>query len=45
MRNIVILSLAGVALSALATPSLADDLAIAVAGPMTGPLASIGDPM
>jgi len=45
MRNIVILSLAGVALSALATPSLADDLAIAVAGPMTGPLASIGDQM
>ena len=45
MRNIVILSLAGVALSALATPALADDLAIAVAGPMTGPLASIGDQM
>jgi len=45
MRNIVILSLAGVALAAFATPSLADDLVIAVAGPMTGPLASIGDQM
>ena len=37
MRNIVILSLAGVALAALATPALADDISIAVAGPMTGP--------
>jgi branched-chain amino acid transport system substrate-binding protein len=45
MRNIVILSLAGVALSAFPTPSLADDLVIAVAGPMTGPVASIGDQM
>ncbi len=45
MRNIVILSLAGVALAAFAAPSLADDLAIAVAGPMSGPLASIGDQM
>ena len=45
MRKILILSLAGVALSAFATPSFADDLAIAVAGPMTGPLASIGDQM
>jgi branched-chain amino acid transport system substrate-binding protein len=45
MRNLVLLSLAGVAVSALATPSLAADLTIAVAGPMTGPLASIGDQM
>ncbi len=45
MRNFVILSLAGAALSALATPSFADDLFIAVAGPMTGPVASIGDQM
>jgi len=45
MRTIVILSFAGAALSALATPSLADDLVIAVAGPMTGPVASIGDQM
>ena len=45
MRNIVILSLAGIALAALSAPALADDLAIAVAGPMTGPLASIGDQM
>ena len=45
MRRIVILSLSGVALAALATPVLAQDIAIAVAGPMTGPLASIGDQM
>jgi len=44
MRNVLLLSLAGVALS-FATPSRADDLAIAVAGPMTGSLASIGDQM
>src|SRR5271157_981528 len=43
MRNIVILSLSGVALAALATPALAEDITIAVAGPMTGPVASIGD--
>ncbi len=45
MRNIVILSLMGAALPAFATPSFADDLVIAVAGPMTGPVASIGDQM
>ena len=45
MRNFVILSLAGAALSAFATPSFANDLVIAVAGPMTGPVASIGDQM
>ncbi len=45
MRNILIVSLAGVALSGFAAPGLADDLSIAVAGPMTGPLASIGDQM
>ena len=45
MRNIIVLSLAGVALAALATPALAEDITIAVAGPMTGPLASIGDQM
>ena len=45
MRNIVIVSLAGIALAALATPVLADDITIAVAGPMTGPVASIGDQM
>src|SRR5271157_3902415 len=45
MRNIVILSLSGVALAALATPALAEDITIAVAGPMTGPVASIGDQM
>ena len=42
MRKIVILSLSGVALAALATPALAQDISIAVAGPMTGPLATIG---
>ena len=45
MRKIVLMSLAGVALSALAAPALAEDLTIAVVGPMTGPLASIGDQM
>ena len=43
MRKIVILSLSGVALAALATPALAEDITIAVAGPMTGPVATIGD--
>ena len=45
MRNILILSLSGVALAALTTPVLAQDITIAVAGPMTGPVASIGDQM
>jgi len=43
MRNIVISSLAGIALAALATPVLAQDITIAVAGPITGPVAPIGD--
>jgi branched-chain amino acid transport system substrate-binding protein len=45
MRTLLSFSLAGVALAALAAPALADDIAIAVAGPMTGPVASIGDQM
>ena len=45
MYKVVILSLSGVALAALATPVLAQDITIAVVGPMTGPLASIGDQM
>ena len=45
MRSFVMLSLAGAAVSAFASSSLADDLVIAVAGPMTGPVASIGDQM
>lgn len=46
MLKFVTLSLAGVSLAALATPALAaDDLVIAVAGPMTGPVATIGDQM
>jgi branched-chain amino acid transport system substrate-binding protein len=45
MRNIFTVSMAGVALTALTAPSLAQDITIAVAGPMTGPVASIGDQM
>ena len=45
MRNIFTISMAGVALTALTAPSLAQDITIAVAGPMTGPVASIGDQM
>jgi branched-chain amino acid transport system substrate-binding protein len=47
MRNILILSMSGVALAALTAPVLAQDkdITIAVAGPMTGPVASIGDQM
>ena len=45
MRHSLALSLAGVALSALAGAAHADDITIAVAGPMTGPVASIGDQM
>ena len=45
MRNIVLLSLSGAALAALAAPAPAQDIPIALAGPMTGPLASIGDQM
>ena len=45
MHKIAILSLSGVALAVLATPVLAQDIPIAVVGPMTGPLASIGDQM
>ena len=45
MRTAFVLSLAGF-LSALAVaPVKADDIAIAVAGPMTGPVATIGDQM
>jgi branched-chain amino acid transport system substrate-binding protein len=45
MRKVVTLSLAGAALAALSAPALADDLVIAVAGPMTGPVATIGAQM
>jgi branched-chain amino acid transport system substrate-binding protein len=45
MRNFVLSSLAGVSLAALITPAMADDITIAVAGPITGPVASIGDQM
>ncbi len=45
MRKAFILSLTGLGLSALATPANAQDITIAVAGPMTGPVASIGEQM
>jgi branched-chain amino acid transport system substrate-binding protein len=43
MRKMLVLLLSGAALSILSAPAKADDLTIAVAGPMTGQLASIGD--
>jgi branched-chain amino acid transport system substrate-binding protein len=45
MRNFVLLSLTGSALSVLAAPALSQDITIAVAGPMTGPVATIGEQM
>ena len=45
MRNIFTVPMAGVALAALTAPALAQDITIAVAGPMTGPVASIGEQM
>jgi branched-chain amino acid transport system substrate-binding protein len=45
MRKALILSLTGLGLSALAAPAKAQDITIAVAGPMTGPVASIGEQM
>jgi branched-chain amino acid transport system substrate-binding protein len=45
MRKFVMLWLAGTALSALTAPAFADDITIAVAGPMTGAVASIGEQM
>src|SRR5271163_2992812 len=45
MRSIFITSMAGIALAALTAPVRAQDITIAVAGPMTGPVASIGEQM
>ena len=45
MRALISLSLAGCALSALTAAARAQDVTIAVAGPMTGPVASIGEQM
>ena len=45
MRKALILSSAGLALAALAAPVRAQDITIAVAGPITGPVASIGEQM
>jgi branched-chain amino acid transport system substrate-binding protein len=43
MKRLISISLTALALGA--APALADDLTIAVAGPMTGPVASIGEQM
>jgi branched-chain amino acid transport system substrate-binding protein len=44
MRKSLVLSLAGLALSVVAQPSwAADDLTITVVGPMTGPVATVGE--
>ena len=45
MRKHLIVSAAGLAAWALAAPVKAQDIPIAVAGPMTGPVASIGEQM
>src|SRR5580692_8058264 len=45
MRGSWILSLTGLGLATLTAPANAQDIAIAVAGPMTGPVASIGEQM
>ena len=45
MRKLLILSLTGLGLAALTSPLKAQDIPIAVAGPMTGPVASIGEQM
>jgi branched-chain amino acid transport system substrate-binding protein len=45
VRNSWILSLTGLGLAAMTSPANAEDITIAVAGPMTGPVASIGEQM
>jgi branched-chain amino acid transport system substrate-binding protein len=45
MRKLLVLSLTGLGLAALTSPLKAQDIPIAVAGPMTGPVASIGEQM
>ena len=45
MRKLRVLSLTGLGLAALTAPVKAQDITIAVAGPMTGPVASIGEQM
>ena len=45
MRALLTIFFAGAALSALTAAAPAQDITIAVAGPMTGPVASIGDQM
>src|SRR5271170_2618084 len=43
MRKSWILTLTGLGFAALTAPARAQDITIAVAGPMTGPVASIGE--
>jgi branched-chain amino acid transport system substrate-binding protein len=45
MRTAFVLTVAGFVSALAVAPVKADDIAIAVAGPMTGPLAAIGDQM
>ena len=45
MRKALLVSLAGIASTIAIASAKADDLAIAVAGPMTGPVATIGEQM
>ena len=45
MRPFLTSLLAGAALAAFAAPAIAQDITIAVVGPMTGPVASIGEQM
>ena len=45
MRTVYVLSLAGLVSALAAAPVKADDISIAVAGPLTGPVATIGDQM
>jgi branched-chain amino acid transport system substrate-binding protein len=45
MRATLFLSFTALALAAMSAPALAQDITIAVAGPLTGPVASIGEQM
>jgi branched-chain amino acid transport system substrate-binding protein len=45
MRKNLMATLGGAALAVFAAPAFAQDITIAVAGPMTGPVASIGEQM
>jgi branched-chain amino acid transport system substrate-binding protein len=45
MKSLLPFSFAALTLGLGVAPALADDITIAVAGPMTGPVASIGEQM